>query len=701
MERYVKLETIGRGSYAKVRKVKLSITGEIFAMKVVKKSLLKRRRQWSASEGRYKNAYDDVLREIALMKKLSHPNVIRMHEVVDDPEKDKLCIVLDFHLNGALMDTGGLPDEPQTPLELEDARRFFVDVVEGLTYLHFQDVVHFDLKPDNVLVSAERRGIIADFGVSRLLSDEPRTTAEEDQNDVLTSGSPGTPMFCAPEVWGDSKYYGKTADVWSLGVTLYVLLLGQVPYIAPTHEELTAAVCAPEPVPLPTALPEDAQLHDLLGRMLEKDPRRRIALADVATHPWLEAATPRGVSLRRRYSRITVNDEEIRAAVTIAGHADSFARDSAGRIVKHTRAAERDCYEAITRLDSALCAFVPPYHGELGNSKAVSALYLAPTSEQGSRFSRTSSVGGGSSVGGSSPPAARAGVGGLSLPTSARLQRPLLGAGPGREGEQEAEGAGVGHEASSPLVTARTDGRDVCVVLDDVTVDMAEPCLMDVKMGTRTFTESDISDTTARPDLLAKMLSIDKGAALPDELELGCITKLRYLKFRESLTTTQTLGFRVDAMKIGTDPNLNDTPLNFRRGPREPAAVLRELTRFVGAERALAAAFAAKLRALRTALEADEHFFPTHSLIRSSLLFTYDLHATRGPDGEESSGSELLCKVGVHMIDFSSSQRERMAERVTHREAWSPGNGEDGYLLGVDNLIRMFDKVHKSEVAWD
>ena len=63
-------------------------------MQVVKKSLLKRRRQWSAAEGRYKNAYDDVLREIALMKKLNHPNVIRMHEVVDDPEKDKLLSLI-------------------------------------------------------------------------------------------------------------------------------------------------------------------------------------------------------------------------------------------------------------------------------------------------------------------------------------------------------------------------------------------------------------------------------------------------------------------------------------------------------------------------------------------------------------------------------------------------------------------------------
>jgi 1D-myo-inositol-triphosphate 3-kinase len=196
------------------------------------------------------------------------------------------------------------------------------------------------------------------------------------------------------------------------------------------------------------------------------------------------------------------------------------------------------------------------------------------------------------------------------------------------------------------------------------------------------------------------MVSLDKRAVLPEEEAAGAITKLRYLKFREALTTTQTLGFRIDAMKIGDDPNLNDTPLNFRRGPREPSAVLRELTRFVCGNRTLAAAFAARLRALRTALEADEHFFPRHCLIRSSLLFTYDLPSAHAPHSPPS-GDASLHRVGVHMIDFSSSRQARGDVRISHRRPWQVGNHEDGYLLGVDNLIRMFDKVDKGETEWD
>jgi 1D-myo-inositol-triphosphate 3-kinase len=200
-------------------------------------------------------------------------------------------------------------------------------------------------------------------------------------------------------------------------------------------------------------------------------------------------------------------------------------------------------------------------------------------------------------------------------------------------------------------------------------------------------------DSTARPDLLRKMRSLDATAALPEEEAAGAITKLRYLKFREGLTTTRDLGFRVDAMKIGDDPTLNDSPLNFRQGPREPAAVLRELTRFVCASRPLAAAFAARLRALRCALEADAAFFPRYSLLRSSLLCTYDKRAVETAT-LSAPGPPV---VGVHMIDFSSSEQARPGERLSHRAPWEPGNGEDGYLLGVDNLIKMFDKVERGE----
>lgn len=213
----------------------------------------------------------------------------------------------------------------------------------------------------------------------------------------------------------------------------------------------------------------------------------------------------------------------------------------------------------------------------------------------------------------------------------------------------------------------------------------------------RAVGQSDICDGRPRPDLLAKMRSLDAAAPKADELAVGGVTKLRYLQFREGLTTTQALGFRIDAMRVGDDPRLSDPPLNFRRGPREPDAVLAELSRFVRGSREVAAALAARLRALRAALEGDEAFFPRRCMLRSSLLFTYDLAALR--TAPEAAGAERPPHAAsVHMIDFSATSPS--AERLSHRARWAPGNGEDGYLLGVDNLIMMFDKVERGEASW-
>lgn len=128
-------------------------------------------------------------------------------------------MVMDYCASGAIMETEHMPCEP---LLVDDCRRWFADAVVGLEYLHFQGVIHYDLKPDNILIAGDGRAVISDFGVSRVHPNRSDTAV----------GSPGTPTYTAPEVWTRSSYKGRLADVWSLGVTLHAMCFGHLPFSA-------------------------------------------------------------------------------------------------------------------------------------------------------------------------------------------------------------------------------------------------------------------------------------------------------------------------------------------------------------------------------------------------------------------------------------------------------------------------------------
>ena len=125
-----------------------------------------------------------VYKEIAILKKLDHPNVVKLIEVLDDPHDDHLCLVFEFFEKGNVLD---IPCE--NPLDEEQAWKYFRDLVNGVEYLHCQKIIHRDIKPSNLLLSNDNRIKIADFGVSN----------EFDGDDAVISSSTGTPAFMPPE----------------------------------------------------------------------------------------------------------------------------------------------------------------------------------------------------------------------------------------------------------------------------------------------------------------------------------------------------------------------------------------------------------------------------------------------------------------------------------------------------------------------
>lgn len=302
----------------------------------------------------FKTAFDDVLKEIAIMRKLDHQNVMTLKDVIDDIAINKLYMVMDYCRDGAIMDSHLLPTNPLPPAK---CRRWFADAVAGLDYLHFQEIVHFDLKPDNILIADDGRAVIADFGVSRLLNEAVQSEEEAPEGEGgLTSGSPGTPSYTAPEVWGHARYEAKRADVWALGVTLHAMVFGSLPFFSHDQQQLIEMVTHPSE--WRCALPhDDRNLVCLLEGMLRKRPEERFSLEAVRRNTWVAREMEmRSYRLSVTHTKIQVTDAELRKAV-ISGHIENFRRTAHGTLQKTTSVSEAHTFQRLA--GSSLRPFVP------------------------------------------------------------------------------------------------------------------------------------------------------------------------------------------------------------------------------------------------------------------------------------------------------------------------------------------------------
>jgi serine/threonine protein kinase len=177
------LEKLGTGSYGKVKKCRDINSGRKYAIKIFKRVALRKPRM----NAERTTALDDVLREIRIMTRLNgHPNVVRLVEVLNDPNHPSLYLVVEYCANGPLMkkNMADYHFEPNT------VRQYARDILEGVAFIHTQHIVHRDLKPENLLLTKNGIVKLSDFGVSEEF---------EDENDALRRTA-GTPSFTAPEL---------------------------------------------------------------------------------------------------------------------------------------------------------------------------------------------------------------------------------------------------------------------------------------------------------------------------------------------------------------------------------------------------------------------------------------------------------------------------------------------------------------------
>uniref|UniRef100_A0A8C7XPH3 Si:ch211-255p10.4 n=1 Tax=Oryzias sinensis TaxID=183150 RepID=A0A8C7XPH3_9TELE len=229
-----------------------------------------------------------VEREIAILKLIEHPHVLKLHDVYENNKY--LYLVLEHVSGGELFDylvkKGRL-----TPKE---ARKFFRQIISALDFCHSHSICHRDLKPENLLLDEKNNIRIADFGMASL-----------QVGDSLLETSCGSPHYACPEVIRGEKYDGRRADVWSCGVILFALLVGALPFDHDNLRQLLEKVKSGV-FHMPHFIPPDCQ--SLLKGMIEVNPEKRLTLEAIQKHPWYiggrnepcpEQPPPRRVCVRR------------------------------------------------------------------------------------------------------------------------------------------------------------------------------------------------------------------------------------------------------------------------------------------------------------------------------------------------------------------------------------------------------------------
>ncbi|CAE6468596.1 unnamed protein product [Rhizoctonia solani] len=353
---------IGRGMHGKVRVGRNIQTGEIVAIKVVERnprkgrniSLALRRAQAMRDAGvggdapHVSSTEAKIRREIAIMKKCHHENVVRLLEVIDDESNKKIFLILEHMPGGELKWRSGPPDVPDHPLlTVERARRVFRDTLLGLEYLHYQGIIHRDIKPANLLLDQDGNVKISDFGTSHfsyalhlseslanelppgaLVTQAPNSeSARVFLDDSELAKTAGSPAFFAPELCYQpghtSSFSGaptaddplrpkitKAIDIWALGVTLYCILFGVPPFTAENEYILYRKIPSedfniPETMGVDMLLTggrfgtdwaetdnwekaeEGRQVIEILSGLLEKDPKKRWTLDRAKRSRWV------------------------------------------------------------------------------------------------------------------------------------------------------------------------------------------------------------------------------------------------------------------------------------------------------------------------------------------------------------------------------------------------------------------------------
>ena len=269
---YILAYTIGVGEFSKVKLAKHIETGESVAVKVIPLEALQ--------------AHPVLSREIYIHTQLDHPRIVPVLRFIERP--DAVYLVMPLASRGELFDAI-VPDQG---LPLSTCAAVVAQLLDALAYLHAKGIAHRDIKPENILIGDDGSVLLTDFGfATEFTSPDPDDPEGTTRIPRWLSTPCGSAPYVAPEVLS-RKYRGPPADVWSLGIVLFVMLTGTIPWDAPTHAyfEFTAVVGGNMAFGAWASLPSSAA--DLLARIFVLDPEARISVQELQAHPFLAPSTP-------------------------------------------------------------------------------------------------------------------------------------------------------------------------------------------------------------------------------------------------------------------------------------------------------------------------------------------------------------------------------------------------------------------------
>ena len=260
VNQYVMVKKLGQGANAKVY-LAIDILEKVsYAAKALR--LIGRENSGSMIE-----------REIRIMRALKHENIVKLYEVLHDPQNDIVYLIMEY------ADCGSLQHliDSKTQLSDHDLASIFRQVIDGLLYLHEKGIVHQDIKPSNILLFSNGKVKITDFGIGHNFSSAEQVV--------------GTPAYQAPEFFAESEDVDIDPikmDVYSLGVTLYQTATGELPFVGNTVYEITLAARSNS-----LKIPETVSpvLADLLRQLLTPDPLKRLIPAEILEHPFFSNAS--------------------------------------------------------------------------------------------------------------------------------------------------------------------------------------------------------------------------------------------------------------------------------------------------------------------------------------------------------------------------------------------------------------------------